>query len=81
MRSSRCSRMIATCCSAVRWWRLRNKMTEGDFCRASARSAPKSVSPEMRIHTSVACHVEKHVIVCPLESAFEGVDSVVACFA
>ena len=29
----------------------------------------------------VACHVEEDVIVCPLESALEGVDSVVACFA
>ncbi len=31
------SRMTATCCSAVRWWRLRNKMTEGEFCRPSAK--------------------------------------------
>ena len=29
----------------------------------------------------VACHVEQHIVVCALESAFEGVDSVVACFA
>jgi hypothetical protein len=29
----------------------------------------------------VACHVEEHVIVCVLESAFEGMDRVVTCFA
>ncbi len=29
----------------------------------------------------VACHVEEDVIVCMLQSALEGVDSVVACFA
>jgi hypothetical protein len=29
----------------------------------------------------VACHVEKYIIVCLLESALEGMDSVVACFA
>ena len=42
---------------------------------------PKSVSPEMTILCSSACQVEEDVILCLLESTFEGVDSVVACFA
>jgi hypothetical protein len=54
-------------------------MTEGDFRRASARSAPKSVSPEM---TSLcSSRATDYVVVCLRESVFEGMDSVVACFA
>ena len=56
-------------------------MTEGDFCRASARSAPKSVSPEMTMRCSSRATSRSASFVRVFESALEGVDSVVACRA
>ncbi len=59
--------------------RDRTHQTDGSLHVAKVRVAGSIAGDDDPLF--VACHVEKHVIVCLLESAFEGMDSVVAGFA
>jgi hypothetical protein len=73
--------MTVACCSAVRVVAASEQDDRGRFLSGEREERSEVGVARDDDPLVVACHVEKDVIVCLLESAFEGVHSVVARFA